>query len=205
MNNPSLDAVVEKVKAGELRRLMKAVFGARGVRRSEGGDGQRSRRRWPPTRPRSPSRPSPRNSTTPCAARRKLTPLEARGSRAVHRPNAAIASPVTPASRSSKDPTDWLFTDFAYVALGVPRNPAIPANADPAEFRSRPVQAARARRDPAEGRAAAPRCAARSRCRPCATSRCGRPISTTAPSPRCAMPSPSTPPATATRSAGTRR
>ncbi len=34
----------------------------------------------------------------------------------------------------SKDPTDWIFTDFTYDALGVPRNPTIPANADPKVF-----------------------------------------------------------------------
>jgi len=30
----------------------------------------------------------------------------------------------------SHDPTDWIFTDFTYDAVGAPRNAAIPANAD---------------------------------------------------------------------------
>lgn len=34
----------------------------------------------------------------------------------------------------SKEPKDWLFTDFTYDALGVPRNPDIPDNADAAYF-----------------------------------------------------------------------
>lgn len=34
----------------------------------------------------------------------------------------------------SRDPRDWLFTDFTYDAVGAPRNPALPANADPAHF-----------------------------------------------------------------------
>jgi cytochrome c peroxidase len=35
---------------------------------------------------------------------------------------------------SSREPTDWLFTDFTYDNLGVPRNPEIPDNADPGSF-----------------------------------------------------------------------
>jgi cytochrome c peroxidase len=35
---------------------------------------------------------------------------------------------------SSNDPQDWLFTDFTYDNLGVPRNPEIPDNADPEFF-----------------------------------------------------------------------
>lgn len=35
---------------------------------------------------------------------------------------------------SSTDPADWLFTDFTFDNLGVPRNPQIPDNADPAFF-----------------------------------------------------------------------
>lgn len=34
----------------------------------------------------------------------------------------------------SKNPKDWLFTDFTYDNLGVPRNPAIPANAKASYF-----------------------------------------------------------------------
>ena len=34
----------------------------------------------------------------------------------------------------SRDPRAWLFTDFTYDNLGVPRNPAIPDNADPEFF-----------------------------------------------------------------------
>ena len=34
----------------------------------------------------------------------------------------------------SRNPEEWLFTDFTYDNLGVPRNPAIPDNADPAFY-----------------------------------------------------------------------
>ncbi|MDR3375374.1 MAG: cytochrome c peroxidase, partial [Ancalomicrobiaceae bacterium] len=45
--------------------------------------------------------------------------------------NCAACHEVQP---DSKDPTDWLFTDFTYDALGLPRNAAIPANADPKAY-----------------------------------------------------------------------
>ena len=35
---------------------------------------------------------------------------------------------------TSREPKDWLFTDFTYDNLGVPRNTEIPDNADPAHF-----------------------------------------------------------------------
>lgn len=35
---------------------------------------------------------------------------------------------------ASREPSDWLFTDFTYDNLGVPRNSQIPDNADPAFF-----------------------------------------------------------------------
>jgi cytochrome c peroxidase len=37
-------------------------------------------------------------------------------------------------AEGSRDPADWLFTDFTYDTLGAPRNPDIPANADPSYF-----------------------------------------------------------------------
>ena len=37
-------------------------------------------------------------------------------------------------NEASSEPADWLFTDFTYDNLGVPRNPQIPDNADPAFF-----------------------------------------------------------------------
>lgn len=37
-------------------------------------------------------------------------------------------------NEESQDPKDWLFTDFTYDNLGVPRNDLIPDNADPAFF-----------------------------------------------------------------------
>ena len=82
MNNPSIEAVVEKVRAGSYADMVVALFGADVFADPKQGN---------------------------CLA-------------------CHIGKP------DSKDPTDWIFTDFTYDALGVPRNPAIPANADPAVF-----------------------------------------------------------------------
>lgn len=66
------------------------------------------------------------------AGREQFSPAEQRGRLAFRDPargNCAACHPD--ASADGRPP---LFTDFGYAALGVPRNPAIPANADPAYF-----------------------------------------------------------------------
>ena len=52
--------------------------------------------------------------------------------------------PATSAS-ARNDGTPPQFTDFGLIAIGVPRNPAIPANADPGYFDLGAVRAAAAR------------------------------------------------------------
>lgn len=62
-----------------------------------------------------------------------LSPRELRGLALFNAPtkgNCAACHPSAPGS----DGAPPLFTDFSYDALGVPRNPEIPANADPAYF-----------------------------------------------------------------------
>jgi cytochrome c peroxidase len=62
-----------------------------------------------------------------------LTPLEARGRRAFEDPargNCAVCHPSEPDTRGVPP----VFSDFGYAALGLPRNPDIPANADPRHF-----------------------------------------------------------------------
>ncbi len=67
------------------------------------------------------------------AGRAQLTPQEARGLALFNDPakgDCARCHVSTPAA----DGTPPQFTDFGFVALGVPRNPKIPANGDPAYF-----------------------------------------------------------------------
>ena len=61
----------------------------------------------------------------------RLTPIEARGFALFTNPKEGNCIACHVGKTDSKDPTDWIFTDFTYDALGAPRNPAIPANADP--------------------------------------------------------------------------
>lgn len=64
----------------------------------------------------------------------ELSPLEARGLALFRDPEKGNCIACHAGKPESRDPRDWLFTDFTFDALGVPRNAAIPANADPAHF-----------------------------------------------------------------------
>ena len=64
----------------------------------------------------------------------QLSPNEERGMKTFMDPergNCAVCHTMNP---KSKDPRDSLFTDFAFYAEGIPRNPRIPANANPSKF-----------------------------------------------------------------------
>ncbi|MFO1321476.1 MAG: cytochrome c peroxidase [Burkholderiales bacterium] len=62
-----------------------------------------------------------------------LTPAEMRGYALFNRPDKGNCAACHPSSKPDNAP-GALFTDFTYDALGVPRNPDIPANADPTYF-----------------------------------------------------------------------
>ncbi len=67
------------------------------------------------------------------AGKARLAPAEARGLALFNDPAKGNCAECH-VSRRGKDGTPPQFTDFGLIALGVPRNPAIPANADPAYF-----------------------------------------------------------------------
>ena len=62
-----------------------------------------------------------------------LTPVEARGMKLFDDPKKGNCA-ACHLDRPAADGTPPVFTDYEYEALGVPRNPAIPANADPHHF-----------------------------------------------------------------------
>jgi cytochrome c peroxidase len=64
----------------------------------------------------------------------RFTRDEARGFALFKDPNKGNCIACHAGEESSREPTDWLFTDFTYDNLGVPRNPEIPDNAAPASF-----------------------------------------------------------------------
>jgi cytochrome c peroxidase len=133
MNNPSADAVVEKVKAASYAPMMTAVFGPKAF-----ADPKAAFQRIA----QALSAYETSGLLTPFSSRfddtlrgaERLTPLEARGLALFLDPERGNCLACHAVKPESKDPADWLFTDFGYVALGVPRNPAIPANADPQSF-----------------------------------------------------------------------
>jgi cytochrome c peroxidase len=64
----------------------------------------------------------------------KFSPAEARGRRWFLDPAKGNCAACHEVVVRSKDPVRHLFTDFTYDTLGLPRNAAVPANADPAFF-----------------------------------------------------------------------
>lgn len=64
----------------------------------------------------------------------RFTRAEARGFALFKDPDKGNCIACHVGDESSRDPADWLFTDFTYDNLGVPRNAQIPDNADPAFF-----------------------------------------------------------------------
>jgi len=67
------------------------------------------------------------------AGRAQLTPQEARGLALFQNPEKGNCASCHVSERGN-DGTPPQFTDYGFVALGLPRNPEIPANADPAYY-----------------------------------------------------------------------
>ena len=133
MNNPSADAVVEKVKAASYAPIMLAVFGpdafadpkAAFQRVSQSLFAYEATERFAPFASKFDDY---------LRGKARLTPIEARGLALFVDPTRGNCLACHAGKPDSKDPTDWLLTDFTYDALGAPRNAAIPANADPLTF-----------------------------------------------------------------------
>ena len=133
MNNPSIEAVVEKVKTGSYADMVKTLYGA-----DVFADPKTAMPKLMSAifAYEATERFAPFSSKFDDYLRgaAKLTPLEARGLALFINPKKGNCIACHDGKPESKDPTDWLFTDFTYDSLGAPRNKAIPANADPAVF-----------------------------------------------------------------------
>jgi cytochrome c peroxidase len=133
MNNPSAEAVVEKVKAAAYAPMMTAVFGqdafadpkAAFQRISQSLFAYEASERFAPFASRFDDY---------LRGKAQLSAQEARGLALFVDPKRGNCLACHAGKTDSKNPTDWLFTDFTYDALGAPRNAAIPANADPLTF-----------------------------------------------------------------------
>jgi len=133
MNNPSVAAVVEKVKTGPYADLTKSVLGADAFDDPKSAMANLSKAIFAYE---TTERFAPFSSKFDdhLRGKAKLTRLEARGFELFTNPKKGNCIACHVGKTDSKDPTDWIFTDFTYDALGVPRNAAIPANADPTVF-----------------------------------------------------------------------
>ena len=133
MNNPSIEAIVEKVKTGPYAGLVTSVFGADAF-----SDPNAAMRNLTGAlyAYEATERFAPFSSKFDDYLRGKaaLTPIEARGFALFKDPKKGNCIACHVGKVDSKDPTDWIFTDFTYDALGAPRNLKIPANADPTAF-----------------------------------------------------------------------
>ena len=133
MNNPSADAVVEKVKSAAYAPMMTAVFGPDAFadrktafqRVSQSLFAYEASERFAPFASKFDDY---------LRGKAQLTPIETRGLALFVDPKRGNCLACHAGKTDSKDPTDWLLTDFTYDALGAPRNAAIPANADPLTF-----------------------------------------------------------------------
>lgn len=133
MNNSSLDAVVEKIAAGDYADLARRTLGdklfdepAAAMDKLAGAlvafeESERF---------------APFSSKFDDWLRGKvqLSALERRGYRVFVDPKRGNCLACHVGKADSREPDDWLFTDFTYDAFGLPRNPAIPANSDPTYF-----------------------------------------------------------------------
>jgi cytochrome c peroxidase len=133
MNNPSIEVVVAKVKAGAYASLVTAAYGegvfadpkAAMAKLSEALAFYESSPRFAPFSSKFDD--ALRGTAT-------LTPDEMAGYKLFTNKKKGNCVACHDGKPESKDPTDWLLTDFTYDALGVPRNPAIPVNSDPKFF-----------------------------------------------------------------------
>lgn len=133
MNNPNAAAVVHKVAAAPYANLMRAEFGATifnnpelafqkigvAIAAFEGTAGLQS---------------FTSKYDAVVQGRTSFNAAESRGMALFMNPNKGNCASCHTMNPNSKDPKDNLFSNFSYFALGIPRNTAIPQNANPSFF-----------------------------------------------------------------------
>jgi cytochrome c peroxidase len=133
MNNPSAEAVIAKIKLAPYADLAKTVYGPEVFADPKVAMGQMMKavaayELSPTFAPFSSKFDDWLRGTA------QLTAEEKRGFEIFIDKKKSNCIDCHAGNVESKDPTDWIFSDFSYHALGVPRNKAIPANADPKNF-----------------------------------------------------------------------
>ncbi len=133
MNNPTAAAVVAKVAASSYAAAFRAEWGADIFTRVDDAFTAigRSLEAYERTMEFAPF--TSRYDDL-LRGRDTFTAAEKRGMNVFFDPAKGTCMSCHAADRANRDPRAALFTNHGYVALGVPRNPGIPANADPAFF-----------------------------------------------------------------------
>lgn len=133
MANPSKQAVVDKVKASDYAPLMRQVFGDTAFDNSDEAYGKIAAA-LAAFENTSQFRPFASKFDAVLRGEAKFTKQEAKGFALFKDAKKGNCLACHTGKEDSRNPEDWLFTDYSYDNLGVPRNRAIPDNADPAFF-----------------------------------------------------------------------
>jgi cytochrome c peroxidase len=130
MNNPSKAVVVDKIAHGDYAALARRVYGDDIFARPDAFRKLAEAVAAFESTPR--FRPFSSKFDAFLRGREKLTKQEARGFALFKDKEKGNCLGCHVGKEDSRNPQDWLFTDFSYDALGAPRNPAIPDNRDKA-------------------------------------------------------------------------
>ena len=133
MNSPSKAAVVERVKYGPYAPLVREVFGA-DVFDDQSKAFDRLTQAIAAYERTAVFRPFSSRFDDVLRGKAQFTPQEAKGFELFKDKKKGNCLACHDGKEDSKEPSDWLFTDFTYDSLGAPRNRSIPANGDPKNF-----------------------------------------------------------------------
>ncbi len=133
MNNPDAGAVIAKVRAASYASLFRAVYGDDAL---DDADAAYDYLAQAISAFEEAPRFHPFSSKFDDFLRgeAQLDPVEARGFELFQDPDKGNCISCHAGTPGSRTPEEWLFTDFTYDNLGLPRNLDIPDNADPAFF-----------------------------------------------------------------------
>jgi len=133
MNNASVADVVNKVEAAPYASMMRAVFGP-GVFDDEGKAIQKVGEAIAAFERSKRFQPFSSRFDDFLRGTGELTAQEALGFQLFKDPQKANCLACHVGDETSRRPEDWIFTDFTYDNLGLPRNRSIPDNADPSYY-----------------------------------------------------------------------
>ncbi len=133
MNSPSKRAAVDTIRDGAYARLAREVYGA-GLFDDPDKAFEKLAQAVAAYEASGRFHPFATKFDDYLRGRAKLTPQEAKGFALFKDEKKGNCIACHVGKEGSRDPRDWLFTDFTYDALGAPRNAAIPANSDAGRF-----------------------------------------------------------------------